>query len=151
GEMGLAQGSGPGGGRVLDALDRHAGHADLLDGANAGHRRHEEMPDVHGIDVLHTDAGVVEGCQAGVAAHDGVMGIGIEPEPDHPDSEDCDLLHLRQLSAGRNRMMTTSFPCSPRSASSSPTRRMPTRKSSFLPARGTSSRGASGRSTWPTP
>ena len=51
GEVGFAHRRGAGGGGVLDALDRHAGHADLLDDPHARHRRHEEMPDVDRVDV----------------------------------------------------------------------------------------------------
>ena len=123
-----------GGRRVLDALDRHAGEAELLHHAHARHRRREDMSDVGRVDVLEAEPGVVEGRQAGVAAQVTVVRCRGTSR-----SGSCRRRGPRRfscscsLSTGRKRTMTTSLPFSSRSASSSPTSGMPTRKSSCLP------------------
>ena len=68
GEVGLAEGGRAGRAGVGDVDDGDAGLADLLQDALAEPLVWYRLPAVEGLDVLHFDAGVLEGFEAGLGA-----------------------------------------------------------------------------------
>ena len=124
GEARLAEGGRAGGGGVLDVLDGDAGQPELLHGARSAHDRREDVADVGGLDVAEREARVAQRRHARLASHVGVRLLRPHAEPVHADAEDRDVLHD---ATGRKRMITTSWPASSRSGSSSAATVWPTR------------------------